>query len=145
MDHQRAGGTSTHSEEFYSFSPAATGTYTVTGRNFISGATDTKTAGTEVVCFTGTLPAGTFSSPRKNFAPGQFTRQGTGYGWSLGSGLGYEVWSLPVGTGAITITGNGFGGWQEPGIVWVQEDENGVPDEMWLPGLRLLRAGLWKR
>jgi hypothetical protein len=55
----------------------------------------------------------------------------TGYGWSLGAALGYEVWSLSGQT--ITIRGNGFGTWNEPGIVWVQEDKNanGVPDEMW--------------
>ena len=131
------GYSASYSGEFYSLTPTAPGTYfvtvDVTGRNFITGDSITKSASTEVVCFTGTLPAGTFKSPLKNFAPGQFTQSGTGYGWSLGVGLGYEAWSVHAGTTTITITGNAFQGWNEPGIVWVQEDANGngVPDEMW--------------
>ena len=33
----------------------------------------------------------------------------------------------------MSIVGNGFETWQEPGIVWAQADENGngLPDEMW--------------
>jgi hypothetical protein len=67
----------------------------------------------------------------KCFAPGQFTERGTGFGWSLGAVLGYEVWRAS-GTSA-SITGNGFETWNEPGIVWVQRDDNGngLPDEMW--------------
>jgi hypothetical protein len=129
------GYSASYSGEFYTFAPPAAGTYTVTvsvtGRNFITGDSVTKTATTEVVSFTEALPKGTFVSPLRNFSPGQFTQSGTGYGWSLGSALGYEVWS--VNTNTITITGNAFDVWDEPGIVWVQEDRNGngVPDEMW--------------
>jgi hypothetical protein len=120
----------------FAFTPKAAGTYTVTvsvtGRNFVTGQSDTKTAVTEVVCYTGALPAGTFASPLKNFSPGQFTEKGTGYGWSLGSALGYEVFSIAASSG-FRVTGNAFGGWEEPGVVWVQEDRNGngLPDEMW--------------
>jgi hypothetical protein len=120
----------------FAFTPKETGTYTVTasvtGRNFVTGQSDTKTAATEVVCYTGTLPAGNFVSPLKNFSPGQFTERGTGYGWSLGAALGYEVFRIAPSSG-FYVSGNAFGGWEEPGIVWVQEDRNGngVPDEMW--------------
>jgi hypothetical protein len=105
----------------------------VTGRNFVTGSTDTKTATTEVVTqAVSGLPA--FHSPRKDFSPGQFTQRGTGYGWSLGAALGYEVWAIPADyKGSVTITGNGFETWHEPGVVWIQQDENGngIPDEMW--------------
>jgi hypothetical protein len=85
-----------------------------------------------VVCYTEALPTGNFVSPLKNFSPGQFTEKGTGYGWSLGAALGYEVFRISP-SATFTITGNAFGGWEEPGIAWVQEDRNGngLPDEMW--------------
>jgi hypothetical protein len=72
-------------------------------------------------------------SPLKNFGCGQFTESGAGYGWSLGCGGGYEVWHIPTGFSEITIKGNAFNNWNEPGIVWVQEDKNsnGLPDETW--------------
>ncbi|MDR3147351.1 MAG: hypothetical protein LBU00_03115 [Treponema sp.] len=141
-----ASGTASTSGEFYSFTPTATGTYTVkvnvTGRNFVTNTPITLSASTEVECYSETLPAPSgrpaYVSPLKNFAPGQFTERGTGHGWSLGAALGYEVWSVPSGTTTVRIVGNGFGLWSEPGIVWVQEDANGngIPDEMWyeVPG-----------
>jgi hypothetical protein len=72
----------------------------------------------------------------RNFAPGQFTKGGTGYGWSLGAALGYQVWKLRKindKTANITIRGNAFGAWSEPGIVWVSADDNqnGLPDDTW--------------
>jgi hypothetical protein len=120
----------------FAFTPKAAGNYTVTvsvtGRNFVTGNTITKNASTEVVCYTGTLPVGNFVSPLKNFSPGQFTERGTGYGWSLGAALGYEIFAIPPSSG-FRVTGNAFGGWEEPGIVWAQDDRNGngIPDEMW--------------
>jgi hypothetical protein len=130
-------GVPSASGETYAFTPAATGTYTitvsVTGRNYVTGQTDTKTAVTELVCHTGTVnPDKTFVGPLKDFAPGQFATQGSGYGWSLGAWGGYEMWRVkPQDT--YIINGNPFSGWAEPGIVWVQEDRNnnGLPDEMW--------------
>jgi hypothetical protein len=122
----------------YTFTPSAQKTYTVgvsvTGRNFLTGLSDTKTAETEVVCYSGTISSSkTFQGPLKDFAPGQFTERGTGYGWSLGAVLGYEVWDTGSARSTATITGNGFETWHEPGIVWVQADENGngIPDETW--------------
>jgi hypothetical protein len=46
--------------------------------------------------------------------------------------LGYEIFAIPPSSG-FRVTGNAFGGWEEPGVVWVQEDRNGngIPDEMW--------------
>jgi hypothetical protein len=127
--------------EFLNFTPSATGTYnisvSVTGRNFVTGQQVEKTATTQVVSFTGeagSKPPDPFGGkPLKNFAPGQFTKGGTGHGWSLGTALGYEMWPIPASTTKITIQGNGFEMWSEEGIVWVQDDENGngVPDEMW--------------
>jgi hypothetical protein len=131
--------TATASGEFYSFTPPIVGTYdvtvSVTGRDFVTGQPVTKIASTQVVSFDGTVvdsPAKGFDGkPLKNFSPGQFTKGGTGHGWSLGTFGGYEMW--PAGASKITITGNGFQNWDEPGIVWVQADENknGRPDEMW--------------
>jgi hypothetical protein len=126
--------------EFLYFTPSAAGDYTVSvsvnGRNFVTGQSDTKTASTQVVSFTGTADGKTDpfgGKPLKNFAPGQFTKGGTGHGWSLGTALGYEMWPISSSTSNITIQGNGFENWSEEGIVWVQDDENGngVPDEMW--------------
>jgi hypothetical protein len=124
--------------EAFNFSPAEAKSYsvsvTVTGRNFVTGQPVTKTATTEVVSFTGNVAdsAGKpLTAALKNFAPGQFTEGGSGYGWSLGTFGGYEMW--PVSASTITIQGNGFETWSEPGVIWVQEDKNGngIPDEMW--------------
>jgi hypothetical protein len=135
-----------HTGETFAFTTSAAtlpATYTVsvsvTGRNFITGSSDTKTATTEVVYYSGAVSsAKTFQGPLKDFAPGQFTERGTGYGWSLGAVLGYEVWDATNGSSATsvttaTITGNGFETWHEPGIVWIQADDNGngLPDETW--------------
>ena len=87
--------TTSKAGELLHITPKVAGTYdisvSVSGRNFITGSSITKTAQAELVCYTGSLPAGTFSSPLKNFGPGQMCEGGTGYGWSLGSVGGYEV------------------------------------------------------
>jgi hypothetical protein len=122
--------------ELLHITPKTTGTYTinvsVTGRDYVSGSAITKTATTELVCYASALPAGAFVSPLRNFAPGQFTSGGSGYGWSLGSIGGYEVWAVEH-QPSYFIDGNPFGAWHEPGVVWMQEDNNGngLPDEMW--------------
>ncbi|MDR1909588.1 MAG: bacterial Ig-like domain-containing protein [Spirochaetaceae bacterium] len=121
--------------ETFAFTPAAAGTYTVqvsvTGRDYATGATITKTASTDVVCYTEPLSAGTFGVLR-NFAPGQFTQSGNGYGWSLGGAGGYEVWHV-TSRDSYIIQGNPMATWMEAGVVWVMEDRNGngIPDEMW--------------
>ncbi|MDR0629490.1 MAG: bacterial Ig-like domain-containing protein [Treponema sp.] len=133
--------TTSRAGELLHITPQAVGTYTisvsVSGRNFITGSAITKTAQAELVCYTNSLPAGAFTSPLKNFGPGQMCEGGTGYGWSLGSVGGYEVWAVEP-RASYDIPGNPLTGWREPGVVWMQEDMNGngLPDEMWyeLPG-----------
>jgi methionine-rich copper-binding protein CopC len=128
--------TTSRGGELLHITPHAAGTYaigvSVTGRDFVSGSTITKTAATELVCYAGPLPGGTFVSPLRNMGAGQFSEGGNGYGWSLGSAGGYEVWSVEH-RASYDIRGNPFGGWNEPGVVWMQEDNNGngLPDEMW--------------
>jgi hypothetical protein len=129
--------------ELLHITPKTAGTYTisvtVTGRDYTSGGSITKTAGTELVCYTGSVSNGgkIFTSPLKHFGPGQMCEGGTGLGWSLGSAGGYEVWKVES-QDSYRIYGNPLSGWREPGVVWMQEDRNGngLPDEMWyeLPG-----------
>jgi hypothetical protein len=138
-----------HNGEFFSFTPKSAGTYTVrvtvTGRNYVDGTPITKTAETKAVSFapgtvgeTKTWGTGNSSTlfgyhrTLRNFAPGQFTSSGSGYGWSLGTIGGYAVWT-DTHREVYGVGGNEFGTWFEPGIVWLQEDNNGngVPDEMW--------------
>ncbi|MDR3123477.1 MAG: hypothetical protein LBU16_06835 [Treponema sp.] len=122
--------------ELLNITPRTAGTYTITvdvkGRNFVTGSMDTKSASAELVCYTSPLPAGTFVSPLKNFGAGQMSAGGTGYGWSLGSAGGYEVWTVEH-QPSYAIEGNAFSAWHEAGVVWMQEDRNGngLPDEMW--------------
>jgi hypothetical protein len=135
--------TTSQDGELLHITPQVAGTSTIsvsiTGRNYIDGSAITKTASAELVCYTGTVSAGdiTFTSPLKNFGPGQMCEGGTGIGWSLGSAGGYEVWTVEH-QPSYNIDGNPLTGWREPGVVWMQEDNNGngLPDEMWyeLPG-----------
>jgi hypothetical protein len=128
--------TTSNNGELLHITPKAAGTYTitvaVTGRHYVAGSVVTKTASAEVVCYNTSLPAGTFVSPLKHFACGQFTIGGTGLGWSLGSAGGYEIWTVDH-QASYRIEGNAFGVWLEGGVVWMQEDNNGngLPDEMW--------------
>jgi hypothetical protein len=128
--------TTTGNGEFLRFIPSAAGTYnigvSVTGKSYVTGANVTKTASTQVVCFDDSPPGVAIKLSLNNFAPGQFTEGGTGYGWSLGVAGGYTVWSVEH-RSTYMIKGNSFAGWLEAGIVWVQEDRNGngLPDETW--------------
>ncbi|MDR2494645.1 MAG: bacterial Ig-like domain-containing protein [Spirochaetaceae bacterium] len=126
--------------EFFDFTPNAAGTYTVqvsvTGRDYITGQNTTKIATTDVVCYSGTVQtAKTFPDAPglRNFAPGQFTSGGNGFGWSLGAQGGYRVWRVDSHQDSYYIGGNAFGQWLEPGVVWMMEDKNNnnIPDEMW--------------
>jgi hypothetical protein len=125
------------SGEFFSFTPTAPGTSTVTvqitGKSYITGNQVTVSATTELVCFT-EVTGQTTAPPYRllDHAPGQYAVAGSGYGWSLGCVGGYEVWAVSH-QSSYKITGNGFGTWVEPGVVWIQEDRNGnnKPDEMW--------------
>jgi hypothetical protein len=135
--------TTSQGGELLHVTPETEGTYTirveVKGRNYITGEPITETADAKLVCYTDGVSAEgkTFDSPLKNFGPGQMCEGGTGYGWSLGSAGGYEVWEVDP-KPSYKIYGNPLTGWREPGVVWMQEDNNGngLPDEMWyeLPG-----------
>jgi hypothetical protein len=122
--------------ETFSFTPAEAGTYTVTvsvtGRNYITGQNDTKTAQTSVIAFGGTETQRDFVMPLKNFGCGQYSESGSGHGWSTGSAGGYWVWKVEH-RESYLITGNPMSNWSEPGVVLVMEDNNhnGVPDEIW--------------
>jgi hypothetical protein len=134
--------------ETFAFKPAATGEYTVkvkvTGRNFITGSSVTKEASCTVVCRAEGDPAldphtawptipGRSVKALRNYSPGQFTERGNGYGWSLGGFGGYVAWAVDGHKERYFISGNAFSNWNEAGVVWVQEDNNGngLPDEMW--------------
>jgi hypothetical protein len=133
-----------NSGEFFHFTPSAEGEYslsvTVSGKG-VDGEPVTRTASTKVRCTPAPAspPApitGGFSSPLRNFAPGQFTVSGTGTGWSLGAWGGYAVFRFRAvnnGGYSFNIYGNAFLGWSEPGVVWVMADENqnGKPDDTW--------------
>jgi hypothetical protein len=64
---------------------------------------------------------------------------GLDWRWSLGSWGGYIILGFDhsimnvAGEYDITIAGNGFGDWAEPGVVWVSQDDNGngLPDDTW--------------
>jgi hypothetical protein len=128
--------TTSNGGELLHVTPGTAGNYAisvkVTGKNYLTGANIEKTASTELVCYSSGLSAGTFVSPLRNFACGQFSEGGSGLGWSLGSAGGYEVWTVEHRPSYI-INGNAFSAWHEAGIVWAQEDnnKNGLPDEMW--------------
>jgi hypothetical protein len=126
--------------EFYKFTPTAAGTsavtVSVTGNNYITGQPVTKTATTQVVCHNGAVQAGAaawgLGQKLLQPGPGQYAVGGSGYGWSLGSFGGYEVWRVNH-QSVYNIRGNAFTGWDEPGVIWIQEDRNGngIPDETW--------------
>uniref|UniRef100_UPI000AE764BC hypothetical protein n=1 Tax=Treponema endosymbiont of Eucomonympha sp. TaxID=1580831 RepID=UPI000AE764BC len=124
-DYEASGGDT----RYFILTPKAEGSYrirvSVTGRNYITGAMDTKTAETTVVCGVKEYKGG--FKALSNFAPGQFTEGGNGNGWSLGAWGGYLVWYLgdgvpPRGNKAVIVEGNGFSGWQEPSDIWVSYD-----------------------
>jgi hypothetical protein len=135
-DHASRTWTTSNGGGLLHITPKTAGTYTitvsVTGREYVSGSTVTKTTTTELICYDTPLSAGTFASPLRNFAAGQFARGGNGFGWSLGAFGGYEVWTVEH-QPSYYIKGNPFAAWLEAGVVWIQEDRNGngLPDEMW--------------
>ncbi|MDR2500232.1 MAG: bacterial Ig-like domain-containing protein [Treponema sp.] len=148
--------TSGAGNKYLHITPASEGAYTAAVT--VSAGGVTKTASTAIVCapqrpgahppeathpsFTSPIPnivtSGNLVTTAciKNFAPGQFTRSGTGYGWSLGAFGGYQVWKLRKendGTENIRIGGNAFVGWEEPGVIWasIDDNHNGLPDDTW--------------
>jgi hypothetical protein len=139
----------TSDTEYLSFTPNTQKTYSITVKAIIS-ATEFYTASTTVECV---APEGTYKRSTSGeraaevyeivHSPGQFVNiptWGTGElgGLSLGAWGGYVVYqfdhSVEKGSGReLRIGGNAFGVWNEPGIVWVLQDENGngLPDDTW--------------
>jgi formylglycine-generating enzyme required for sulfatase activity len=66
------------------------------------------------------------------------TGRGWWQGWSLGTTGGYAIFGFDhsvenSGDYDLFIQGNAFGSWEEPGIVWVSQDDNGdgLPNDTW--------------
>jgi hypothetical protein len=135
--------------EYLSFTPGAQKSYAVTVTVKIGGAA-VKTASTAVECV---APEGTYKRSGSGnrtaemyeivHSPGQFVNapgwgDGSLGGISLGAWGGFNIYkfdhSVEKGSGReLRIMGNAFGGWNEPGVVWVMQDENGngLPDDTW--------------
>jgi hypothetical protein len=83
------------------------------------------------------------------------TNAGTGWIFSLGSFGGYLITGFDhsveniSGQDSFSIAGNAFGSWEEPGVVWVSQDENGngQADDTWyeLKGSQTGEAGTIQR
>jgi hypothetical protein len=130
--------------EYLSLAPAAQGSYAVTVTVKIGGVA-LRTASTTVECV---APEGTYKrsfygervSERYEVvpSPGQFVNTDSWGGRSLGAWGGFIVYkfdhSIKRGLGKeLRIEGNALEGWNEPGTVWVMQDENGngLPDDTW--------------
>jgi hypothetical protein len=129
-----SGGTYTTSGEFLTLTGTAVGTYAVTVTAY-TGATPIAAANTTVECVnTGSSPSEDREYGRSHFAPGQFVEPN--WGTSLGGYGGSTITALSADntTGPdFFIQGNAFGGWVEPGIIWVMKDENqnNKADDTW--------------
>jgi hypothetical protein len=137
--------------EYFTFNPTAQGEYTVTVSTTVNG--QPLSASTKVVC----CPSeGTYQNTAAanaagiEWAPGQFANNSSWSSYSLGGFGGRKTGvfntSLQNNPGAdLLITGNAFGTWHEPGIVWVAQDVNGngLMDDAWYElqgqGVELMR------
>jgi hypothetical protein len=125
--------------EYFTFNPVAEGLYTVTVTATLEGG-QTVSAVTKVTCCP---PEGTYLNTAKSMgpyftggaAPTQFNSDGRDGGSGFGGGGGsFFTTSIPnSGGNDLRITGNAFGSWIEPGIVWVAQDANGngIMDDTW--------------
>jgi hypothetical protein len=143
--------------ECFSFKPKTRKTYTVTvstrdGEAYAEASTEVRCVDRE----------GTYKRPKTSGskayttdllgyypAPGQFVggssqkpwdpaKKGNSWAYSLGAFGGSIVYGFDhsvenTGGYSLKIFGNAFGGWSEPGTVWVMQDENGnrQPDDTW--------------
>jgi hypothetical protein len=85
-------------------------------------------------------------------APGQFGATANGFGGFGGYAVyrfDHSVEKKGVNGGEIKIGGNAFASWNEPGAVWVSQDDNsdGLPNDTWyeLKGSHTLAAGTVRR
>jgi hypothetical protein len=132
--------------EYLSFSPLSTGEYAITVTAKANDGSPIASASTTVVCVPGPqlrLKTGSSKAVSKKLyayvAPGQFGEMEGGLYGAGGFG-GYTVFEFDhsverkgVNGEEMLIGGNAFGGWNEPGIIWVMQDENrnGLPDDTW--------------
>ncbi|MDR1248305.1 MAG: bacterial Ig-like domain-containing protein [Treponema sp.] len=127
--------------EYYTFMPTAQGEYSVTVSTTLAGG-QKLSATTKVTCCP---PEGTYKNTAKRWgsyiggaAPTQFNHpldgRAGGSGFGGGAGGRYFTESVPnSGSYDLRIVGNAFGGWIEPGIIWVAQDVNGngEADDTW--------------
>jgi hypothetical protein len=132
--------------EYFTFNPTAQKKYSVTVTATLEGG-QTLSATTDVTCCP---PEGTFINTAKSpdtggywavgRAPSLFSLPGDSRyhigGGGFGGGAGTKIFTESLrnsGNYDLRITGNAFGGWIEPGVIWVAQDANGngIMDDTW--------------
>jgi len=172
------GAVQTATDEYLNFTPAAKGSYTITVTEKSTSARATvqvECVAPEGTYFRPKV-AGDKASAANGFdfvpAPGQFINYQIGstkakalqdlqtaldntsapyigaYGGYFIVGFDHSVNNVE-GKADLRIDGNAFAGWNEPGIVWVMQDENGngLPDDTWyeLKGSETGKSGTKER
>jgi hypothetical protein len=138
--------TQSSTTEYLSVSPASTGEYAITVTAKVDGS-PIASASTTVVCVTAPVQrpitgASNAASSKvyARVAPGQFGEYETGSLYGAGGFGGYTVFKFDhsvarkgVDGEELLVGGNAFSGWNEPGIIWVMQDENGngSADDTW--------------
>jgi hypothetical protein len=132
-----SGGSYTANGEFLTFNPdTPAGDYTATVTASFDG--QSVQASTTVECVNAASPPSPSTVGTDTFAT--YMRYAPGdhlwFAGSLGGFGGYAMGPIHIDNlpGLDIICGtNAFGGWQEPGVVWVMQDENrnGVADDTW--------------
>jgi hypothetical protein len=132
-------GTSSYTSngEFLTINPGVpVGNYNVTVTAYDGGA-PIATTSTTVECVTpGGPPSEDLTRTNGGVAPGQNVEPnwGTSLGGFGGSGMPTLTYRINnVAGDDFSINGNAFGGWVEPGIIWVMKDENNnhEADDTW--------------
>jgi hypothetical protein len=118
--------------EYLTFnSGAAAGNYNVTVTASFDG--QSVSASTTVECVNGSTTSVAREYENGAYAPGQNVGK---WNTSLGGFGGSAAYTLSMDNGPgddFRISGNAFGAWVEPGIIWVMKDENhnGKMDDTW--------------
>jgi hypothetical protein len=137
-----------YTTEYFSYTAASSsGEHTVTVAAKVDGS-EIASGSTTVVCTGAAIPRPKQTDSRVEavklysvVAPGQFGSGSDRLGDMHGAGGygGYPVFKFDhsvtrqPGGEEIAIGGNAFGGWIEPGAIWVSQDDNGngEPDDTW--------------